>query len=251
MTENFKDNFSKQSGIYAKYRPHYPKELFEFLSSLTTEHDLAWDCGTGNGQAAIGLTEFYETIIATDPSEQQIKNASLHPKIKYKVERSEESSFTNNSVDLLTIANAIHWFNFDLFYKEVNRVVKNNGIIAAWTNHLPIISPTIDVVVKHYHDITLNDYWQTENRLAEKLYTTIPFPFNEIKHPDFFTEKTMSLHDLIGYLNTWSATQRFINANNFNPTDELFDNILPLWGDPDSDKKITWKLALKVGRVSK
>lgn len=249
--QNFKDNFSKQSDIYAKYRPHYPKELFEFLASLTQQHHLAWDCGTGNGQAAIGLAEFYETVIATDPSDQQIKNATPHPKIKYKVERSEESSFASDSVDLLTVANALHWFNFDLFYREVNRVVKNNGVIAAWTNHLPIISPEIDVIVKHYHDVTLNNYWQAENRLAEKLYATVPFPFEEIKHPGFFTEKKMALHDLMGYLNTWSATQRFINENKFNPTDELLTKLIGLWGIANIEKTVTWKLALKIGRVSK
>jgi SAM-dependent methyltransferase len=245
----FKDYFSKQSDIYVKFRPHYPVELYSYLSSLTPEHELVWDCGTGNGQAAIGLTPFYNQIIATDPSEQQIKNAILNEKIKYHVEKAENNSLTSNSVDLLTIANALHWFDFDVFYKEANRVLKKNGIIAAWAYFLPSISPEIDEIVSHYHFQTLNDYWLAENRLVEKGYSTIPFPFKQISSPEFFYEKQMSLGDLIGYLNTWSATQRYIDKNKINPTEQLLNELLPVWKNKDAERKATWKLVLKVGRV--
>jgi ubiquinone/menaquinone biosynthesis C-methylase UbiE len=247
---NFKDNFSKQSDIYLKYRPHYPIELYAYLASLTNEHSLAWDCGTGNGQAAVGLTEFYDKVIATDPSEQQIKNAIPHEKITYKVEKAENSSNGSNSVDLITIANALHWFNFESFYEEANRVMKDNGIIAAWSYTLPQISPDIDKIIHRYHYQTLNDYWRWENRLVENEYADIPFPFSQINTPDFFIEKWMNLNDVIGYLNTWSATQRFINENNFNPTDTLRDEMSTLWQDANSEKKLVWKLTLKVGKLN-
>src|ERR1051325_10295174 len=119
----FKDNFSKQSDIYAIYRPHYPTGLYSYLASLTKSHKLAWDCGTGNGQAAIGLTDFYDRIIATDASEQQIKNAVVHQKISYHVSTAENNVIETNSIDLLTVANALHWFDFDVFYREVKRVL--------------------------------------------------------------------------------------------------------------------------------
>jgi len=248
---SFKDNFSKQADIYVKYRPLYPTELYSFLASLTMDHELVWDCGTGNGQAAIGLAAFYNKIIATDPSEQQIKNCLPNEKVKYLVEKAENTSLRSNSVDLLTIANALHWFDFEVFYKEADRVLKNNGIIAAWTYGLPLISPDIDKIIKLYHDETLNNYWLPENRLVEKEYATIPFPFQQISSPQFFYEKTMNLNDLIGYLNTWSATQRFINENQFNPTEQLRKDLLPVCKDMDLEKKLTWKLILKVGRVVK
>jgi SAM-dependent methyltransferase len=246
---SFKDNFSKQADMYVKYRPLYPTELYAFLSSLTSDHELAWDCGTGNGQAATGLAEFYKKVIATDPSEQQIKNCLPHKNVTYLVEKAEQSSLPSNSVDLVTVANALHWFDFDAFYKEVNRVLKNNGVIAAWTMSLPSISPDLDPIIRRYHDHTVDAHWQAENRLVEKEYTTIPFPFQTIPTPSFFCEKEMTLDGLIGYLNTWSATQRFITAQQFNPTDQLRKDLLNVWTDSTSKKKLRWRLILKVGQV--
>jgi ubiquinone/menaquinone biosynthesis C-methylase UbiE len=244
----FKDNFSKQSDLYVKYRPHYPDELYSYLSSLTGEHHAAWDCGTGNGQAAIGLSSLYDQVIATDPSEQQIKNAFPDQRIKYLVEKAESTSIQTRSVDLVTVANALHWFDFDAFYKEAGRVMKDKGVIAAWAYLLPLISPEVDDIISQYHYQTLGDYWLPENRLIEKGYTTIPFPFEEISTPEFFYEKMMDLNDLIGYLNTWSATQRFINQNGFNPTSGICEKLKIFWNKPDLQKKLTWKLILKVGR---
>lgn len=245
----FSDHFSKQSDIYARYRPTYPDELFSYLSSLTEEHTLAWDCGTGNGQAAISLSHFYDQVTATDPSEQQIKNATPNNKVTYLVENAENNSLLSNSVDIITIANALHWFNFDSFYKEVHRVLKNNGVIAAWSYALPKITPDIDVIVKAFHNGPLGKYWLPQNRLVEKEYTTIPFPFELISAPSFKSKKNMNLEDLIGYFNTWSATQHFINENNSNPTMKLKEELSGVWGDAHSEKQLTWNLVLKVGRV--
>ena len=244
---SFKDYFSKQADIYAKYRPKYPPELFSWLASLTKEHELAWDCGTGNGQAATDLAAFYKQVIATDPSEQQIKNAIPHPKVKYLVEKAESNSIPSASADLLTIANALHWFDFDAFFKEARRILKPGGIIAAWSYCLPAISPEIDRIIAHYHNHTLDDYWLWENRLVEKRYTTIPFPFEEINHPAFFYEKKATLDEVIGGLNTWSATQRFIEKNGYNPTEQVREELQKLWGE--GEKNLKWELALRVGRI--
>jgi len=247
--KTFKDNFSKQSDIYVKYRPLYPKELYSYLSSLTPQHGIAWDCGTGNEQAAIGLTEFYDQITATDPSEQQIGNALKNKKIKYSVEKAENSSLQTNSIDVITIANALHWFDFKTFYQEVKRVLKANGIIAAWAYGNPEISPEIDLIVNHFHDFILKGYWLAENRLVENEYKTIPFPFEEINSPTFYYKKHMTLNELIGLLNTWSATQRFIDTNGFNPTKQLNHELTRIWND-DSKKMFSWKLILKVGKLA-
>jgi SAM-dependent methyltransferase len=246
---SFKDNFSKQSDLYMKYRPHYPVELYQFLASLTEDHDLAWDCGTGNGQAAVGLAAFYNKVIATDPSEQQIRNCLPHEKIDYRLEKAENNSIKPDTVDLLSIANALHWFDFDTFYAEVRRVLKNNGIIAAWAYGYPTVTPEVDVIIQDYHNHTLNDYWLPENRYSEEEYRTIPFPFQQISCPVFFSEKMMTAGDFVGFLNTWSATQRFIDKNNYNPTDELKNDLVAAWKGNDSEKKVTWKLSLKAGRV--
>ena len=246
--QTFTDNFSRQSETYQKYRPTYPRELFAYLSTLTKEHELAWDCGTGNGQSVIGLAEFYKTVYATDPSEQQIKHAMPHERVVYKVERAENCGLEDNAADLVTVAQAIHWFDFDLFYKEVKRVLKPDGIIAAWTYGLPIISPQIDQLIRHFHDEVVGEFWQTENKLVEQEYATIPFPFKSIPSPDFTMHKTMSFNDLLGLLNSWSAVQKFKEKTGFNPVDELGNELGKLWGNTENVKEVAWKLVLKAGQ---
>lgn len=244
----FKDHFSNQSDLYVKHRPHYPLELYAFLSSLTEKHDRAWDCGTGNGQAAIGLALYYNKVIATDPSQQQINNSFHHEKVQYLVEKAEYNSIESGSIDIVTIANALHWFDFDLFYKEVNRVVKENGVVAAWAYELPTICAEIDKLVHEYHYETLGKYWLPENWLVVEKYETIPFPFQQIDCPHFSSDKHLKRSDFIGFLNTWSATQRFIKENKYNPTDALSDALKEFWDD-DCEKLVRWKLVVKIGRV--
>jgi SAM-dependent methyltransferase len=246
---DFKDYFSTKSAQYAKHRPHYPIELYSYLSGLTPCHNLAWDCGTGNGQAALGLSPFYSKVIATDPSVQQIQNAILKENIDYRIEKAEQTSIPSKSVDLITIANALHWFDFDSFYEEVNRVLKLNGIIAAWCYGLPQIDPDVDHLLKHFHEVILNDYWLYENRLVEQEYKTIPFPFPKIESPEFTTTKELAPLEFIDFINTWSAVQRYLQTNGINPTNELSDNMLPIWKDVNSRKKVSWKLILKMGRI--
>lgn len=245
---SFKDHFSKQSAIYAKFRPQYPPEFYAFLASLTQEHEKAWDCGTGNGQATIGLSAFYNSVIATDPSEQQIMHAFPRANVEYRVEKAEDISLDANSVDLVSIANALHWFDFDIFYPIVKKILKQDGIIAGWAYGLPMITKEIDLIISHFHDHTLNDYWIAENRLVEAGYKTIPFPFSEITAPDFISQKEFDLPEMISYLNTWSATQRFIAKNDVNPTDALLKTLEPVWGDATLKRIVTWKLVLKIGR---
>jgi ubiquinone/menaquinone biosynthesis C-methylase UbiE len=247
----FKDNFSKQAEVYSKFRPTYPKELFEFLKSLTTEHKLAWDCGTGNGQSAVKLTEYYEKIYATDPSQEQIKNAILHDKIEYKVENAETpSSIKDNSVDLITVAQAVHWFDFDKFYAQVKRVLKANGIIAVWAYGIPTISKELDKIIKNFHDNIVGEFWLAENKLIDKEYSTIPFPFKEIKTPEFFIKKQVTLSETLGYLRSWSATQKYIDKYKENPLELLSQKLQEHWQNTETEKEMAWKLILKVGKKS-
>lgn len=248
--QKFKDNFSLQAGIYAKYRPQYPAVLYQFLASLTKDHHIAWDCGTGNGQAAIGLVDFYESVIATDPSENQIKNCFPHERIKYIVEKAEDFSYGQHTIDIVTIANALHWFEFDVFYNIVRNVVKQDGIIAAWSYGRPTISKEIDEIVAVFHDDIVGEYWVKENRFVEQEYKTIPFPFHEINCPSFVSQKEFNLKEFITYLNTWSATQKFIIKTGIDPTIDLQKQLLAIWGSADTKKIITWKLIMKAGRLS-
>ena len=248
-TQTFQDYFSRQATGYAKHRPQYPSALFEYLASLVASRERAWDCATGNGQAALGLTPFFQTIIATDASEQQIHNATPHEKISYVVAQSERSPIASHLIDVVTIAQAMHWLDFGRFYAEMNRVVRMGGVIAAWCYGWTQIEPKIDDVIRAYQNEIVGSCWPPERRYVDEEYATIPFPFEEIHPPTFVVEKRWNMHDLIGYLETWSSTRRFIERNNENPVGRVIHHLENAWGEPTQQKLVRWKLSLRVGRV--
>lgn len=233
-----KDNFSQQAVTYAVYRPQYPQELFDFIVSFVKERNYAWDCGTGNGQSARVLCNYFETVFATDISQQQIDNAFRAPNIYYSVQPAEKTAIPSNSIDLITISQALHWFNFNLFYAEVKRVAKPQGIIAAWTYSLLKISNDIDKLISTYHDETIGKYWDAERKYVDDHYSSVPFPFKKIETPVFAIEYNWTIKDLEGYLNTWSALQKFITTENYSPVPALIENIKPLWGKAEKLKMI-------------
>lgn len=243
-----KDNFSQQAVAYAQYRPGYPIGLFDFIFQFVKEKNTAWDCGTGNGQAAKVLSTQFKKVIATDISQKQIENAYKSENIFYEITPAEKTRLADNSIDLITIAQAIHWFKFDAFYAEVNRVAKPQAVIAVWMYDLLQISKEIDQLIHDYHFITLENYWDAERKYVDDCYSSIPFPFEEIKTPAFYMELNWSLKDLTGYFNTWSALQKFIAANALNPVDALIEKISPFWGKKEK-RKIFFPLHLRLGII--
>src|SRR6266545_2937615 len=204
-SEAFEDHFSKQSRLYAQYRPRYPDEIYTYLASLAPARSLAWDCGTGNGQAAIGLANYFDKVHATDASVKQISLAYANDRVEYRVEPAEHVSLKASSADLVTVAVAIHWFNFDEFYREVKRVLKPDGILAAWTYNLPEIAPGIDPLINRYYSEILDGYWPERIHYLAEGYKTIPFPFEEIVPPPFVMEINWNLIQFAGFLDSWSA----------------------------------------------
>ena len=181
-----KDNFSKQSAIYARYRPTYPQDLYDFILSHVTGKQSAWDCGTGNGQAAKELSKVFTKVFATDISQKQIDNAVHADNIFYSVQPAEQTDFPDNSFDLVTVAQALHWFRFDEFYKEVKRVTKPAAFFAGWTYSLLRISDEIDQLIEYHHYNTLSGYWDDERKYVDEEYRNIPFPFAKINSPCFY-----------------------------------------------------------------
>jgi SAM-dependent methyltransferase len=245
---NFEDHFSKQSEQYAQYRPHYPKELYAYLASIAPGHSLAWDCGTGNGQAAIGLAKHFDKVHATDASAEQISLAYPHDKVDFRVERAEDVSLKDSSADLVTVAVAIHWFNFDEFYREVKRVLKPDGILAAWTYSSVEISPEIDQLVNQYYGEILAGYWPERIHYLEKGYKTIPFPFEEIIPPLFVMEINWNLIQFAGFLDSWSATQRYKAQKGHHPLEIIWPKLLTAWGDENEPRLLRWPLHFRIGR---
>jgi SAM-dependent methyltransferase len=244
---SFKDHFSKQAADYAKFRPRYPREMFKYLGTVARGRALAWDCATGNGQAAVQLTEVFDRIIATDASEKQIANAEPHERVEYRVASGEESGLESGTIDLIMVAQALHWFDLDRFYAEVERLLKPRGVFAASTYTFFHITPAIAEVVNHrYYEEVVGAFWPPERVLVEKL-EELPFPFAEIETPSFEMIAQWHLEHLVGYLRSWSATQRFIAANRRDPLEEIAAELGAAWGDAKQSRRVVWPLTLRVG----
>ncbi|MDQ3969230.1 MAG: class I SAM-dependent methyltransferase [Thermoproteota archaeon] len=259
----FKDLFSGKSKEYASSRPTYPRSLFEFLVGLVQYRNLAWDCATGNGQAAIFLSEYFEQVIASDASKEQIENAQPRDNIRYEVFSAERTTLADNSVDLITIAQALHWFNLDDFYKEANRVLRKgedngrgtsgrgSGVLAAWAYGLHSISPEIDNITHLLYEDILGSYWAKERKIVENKYQNIPFPFQEIDTPLFQIELDWTLSELVGYLYTWSSVQKFIGKNNSDPIEQVYNDLAGAWGSNKNTwhkRRVVWPIYIRVGR---
>jgi len=245
-----KDNFSRQSSQYAQYRPGYPDELFEFILGHVVNRECAWDCGTGNGQTAKILAIHFEKVFATDISSKQIEQAFVAENISYSLQPAEHTNFSEDQFDLVTVSQALHWFRLDEFYREVKRVVRSGGWIAAWCYSNLHISPGVDelINVQHYKNL-LGEYWDPERKYVDEYYRSLPFPFKEIKTPGFEIKMKWTLEHLQGYLETWSALHHFIKKNNFNPVPELIKKIEPLW---TNDKmKVIFPVHLRMAQIDK
>jgi len=243
-----KDYFSRQSEHYARYRPGYPPPLFDHIMGFVEEKKLAWDCGTGNGQAAVAIARYFEKVYATDISINQVSNAVKKSNIDYAIEPAESTSLQTNSVDLITISQALHWFDFDKFYAEARRVGTQKAVIAAWTYPLMKIDPDIDAIIDDFYSGMLHGYWDKERRYVDEEYSTIPFPFTQLPSGNFKIEVEWSLEDIEGYLNTWSALQKYITINNENPVALIINKLKNYWPD-NGLKKVIFPVYLKIGRV--
>ena len=192
----------------------------------------------------VELAEEFEWVIATDASEKQVANAESHPRVKYRVAPAERSGFEAASVDLVAVAQALHWFDLDQFYEEVRRVLTPRGVVAAWAYKLAEIEPVIDEVVKHYYSEIVGEYWPAERVLVEK-FEELPFAFNEIAGPPFEMVAEWKVEHLLGYLRTWSATQRFIAAKQQDPLEEIEEKLQSAWGG-DQPRRVVWPLTVRV-----
>lgn len=245
----FADYFSDTSAAYAAFRPRYPDALFEFLAQQVPATDEAWDVGTGSGQAAIGLARHFRHVIATDASSTQIEHATPDARVSYKVCPAEACGLDDRSVDLVTVAQALHWFDRDRFWTEVRRVLRPRGIIAVWTYLMMEITPKIDAIVRRFYSGVVGPYWPPERRITEERYQTIEFPFAEFAAPNFVIEQAVTLDDVAGYVRTWSATRRFIKQHGEDPVERLVTELGPAWGDPRTSRLARWPVAMRVGRV--
>jgi len=246
LTLSFKDHFSTQSAGYARYRPTYPRALFQFLASLSSGHGRALDCATGSGQAAIALTEFYSEVVASDASQAQIDAAIKHPKVCYTVASAERSGLGEASVDLLTVGQAFHWFDKVAFMREASRVLRPDGVLAIWCYELCSVNDECDAIVDRLYTDIVGEFWPAERVTIEEGYRSVVMPGTAVDVPAIEMTMSWSAADMLGYLRTWSACNRYEKQHGSDPVAEIEEDLAAAWGDPM--RPVVWPLAIKVSR---
>ena len=246
---SFADHFSGVSAAYAAFRPRYPDALFDLLATAAPARKAAWDCATGTGQAALGLARHFTHVVATDASDAQIAHATPHPRVTYRVAPAEASDLDDRSVDLVTAAQAVHWFDRPRFWAEARRVLRPKGVIAVWTYCVVSIAPELDAIVQRFYKGTVGPFWHRARKLTEERYRTIDFPFAEFAVPEFTIERRLTLDDVAGYIRTWSATRGFVQRHGRDPVDDLIAELAPVWGDPSTPRLARWPVAVRAGRI--
>lgn len=241
----FKDHFSAQSAGYARHRPNYPPALFDYLAGLGGRQ-LAWDCATGSGQAAIALTMHFDRVIATDASRSQVDAATAHPGVSYRVATAEDSGLGTATVDLVTVGQALHWFDIPRFFAEASRVLVPGGSVAAWCYELCTVSAECDAVMRRLYDEIVAAFWPPERCLVEERYASIRFPGTEIDTPAFEMTVRWTVDDMLGYLRTWSACQRYLREHGDDPVGQVETGLREAWGP--TTRTVRWPLTVRASR---
>jgi ubiquinone/menaquinone biosynthesis C-methylase UbiE len=252
----FKDYFSRAAAEYAAFRPTQPDALLAWVTSLARGRARAWDCGTGNGQVAVGLAKHFDRVIATDASVAQVEHAVPNARVEYRVRRAEVSGLQAASVDLVTAAQAVHWFDIPAFFAEARRVLAPGGAIAVWTYQTPTVSSSTDAstaigdAFRQFAEVTVGPYWPPERQLINEGYRTFDFPFPEVPAPPFELRVEWTLTQLAGYMRTWSATARYIAALGSDPVDAFEAELAELIGEANPRCVILWPYAIRAGHAS-
>lgn len=245
----FKDHFSGHAQTYAKARPIYPQALYDLLRGQCTSHDLAWDCATGNGQAAVALSKMFDRVIATDGSAEQIEQAQQAGNIVYRQATAEEVFLDAHCCDLVTVAQALHWFDTEAFFRNVEHCLKPGGVLAVWSYGVHSINAPVDAVVGRLYGEILEGYWPPERRLVENHYRDIAFPFTTSVEEGLSMSLEWNLQQLCEYLRSWSALQRYLEQTGIDPLELIADALKESWGDdPQKRYRVEWPLTVIVAR---
>ncbi len=244
------DNFSEQAEEYARYRPTFPENLIADLAALAPDHDLAWDIATGNGQVATMLAKHYHQVIATDMSQPQLDHAQKAENIIYKMEQAEDSSLEDDAVNIAVVAQAVHWFDFNPFYKEIRRVVAPGGVLAILGYGEMRTGTAIDEVYHRFHKDIVGDFWDPQRKHVDDEYKTIPFPFEEIKLKGRYEiKRSWTLSELMGYFSSWSAVRHYIRDRNQDPIALIVSDLRHAWPEGTDHLDVTFPVFTRIGRI--
>lgn len=240
-----KDHFSTGSEKYARFRPTYPPKLYTFLLKFCNNRNRAWDCATGNGQVAGELAKHFLQVQGTDISINQLANAVQRSNLQYSKQPAEKTTFPKAYFDLVTVGQAVHWFEFDRFFTEVKRVLKKDAVIAIFGYALFESNPETDDIIRFFYNEIIGPYWQPERRYLEEKYRTIPFPFSEVEVPELFIKQQWTIERLLGYLKTWSAVKSYEEDKGRNPVDMIRKELQQSFGELGP---VNFPILLRVGK---
>jgi ubiquinone/menaquinone biosynthesis C-methylase UbiE len=244
------DHFGSVAGAYAHFRPTYPPPLFDWLAAVTPGRHRAWDCATGTGQAAVALAGHFREVVATDASAAQLAAASPHPGVHYRLAAAESSGLEAASLDLVTVAQAVHWFDRPRFFREVERVLRPGGMLAIWSYGIPQLEGgAADALLQHFYGDVVGPYWPAEKALVESGYRDLVLPFESLPTPSFAMEAAWSLEQVLGYCASWSASARYRAALGSDPIERLRPALAAVWGEAAQGRRIHWPLTLKASRL--
>lgn len=241
------DHFSTVSPQYAAARPTYPDALFAALAACAPSRTLAWDVGCGSGQASVALAAHMNRVHATDVSAAQVAAALPHARVTYAAAPAHASGLPDGSVSLVTVAQALHWFDVDAFHAEVRRVLVPGGVIAEWCYGLVDSPPAVARVVNDL-DARMQSWWPPERRFVDDAYASLPFPFVVLPFDRFAMTARWSVAQLMAYLGTWSAVTRCRAAGGGDPLDGVEVDLVAAYGGRET-AEIAWPLTVRVGRV--
>jgi SAM-dependent methyltransferase len=244
----FANLFGPQAERYAKVRPHYPPALFHYLAVMARTPRLAWDCGTGTGQAAIGLAERFARVEATDPSAEMIAQAPPHARVHYRVAQ-YDSGLPDASVNLVTVAQALHWFDLGPFFSEVRRVLAPDGVFAAWCYALCRVEPRVNEVLDQFYRVTLGPFWPAERRHVDDGYRTLALPIDESVPPPIEMSHDWTLLEFLAYVRSWSGVTAFIAARGEEPILAFEETMRRTWGNAVVRRRVVWPLSFRIGHL--
>ena len=242
-------DFSKVAASYAMARPTYPRALFEWLASVASAHDMAWDCAAGSGQAAVGLAAHFSRVIATDISPAQLRYAGPHDRIEYRVARAEDSGLPARSVDLVAAAAAIHWFDRPRFYGEALRVARDGAVLAAWTYHVAHVEPPFDGVLGPFYEEVVRSYFAPGARLVDGRYEGLDLPGTRLAAPQFVVSARWTAAQILAFVRTWSGVQAYIERNGSDPSAALAGTLLQMCDGAEAVHEVRWPLYLCASRL--
>lgn len=243
--------FNDKSDLYAQARPQYPAELFSFIKTLVPNAETVWDCATGNGQAAVGLSKVFGNVFATDISDEQIANHLDVENVTFSVSPAEHTKFDDNMFDLVSVAQALHWFDFGKFWPEVQRVLKPGGAFITYAYLWFSVTPEIDALVESEVKSVISPYWAPNNQLAIDGYKDVTFPFEKLNVPNFDIKVDWNFDQMINYLHTWSATRRCMDAQGSAFFAHARKKLKQAWGNPKDVKTATSPLIVIAGYPNK